>query len=260
MDTALVVASISGVVALASVVISARASRGQALLAAELERQTTALARDAARQDVMSRVRDPLSSAAFDLQSRIYNISRGGFLTFYTGGTPREQDYALHNTLYVFAQYFGWVEILRRRVQFLQLGEREDNRRVMLLLHDVSGRFASTTNRGSAFRLFRGEQRALGELIISPGADEHGCIGYVEFCRRLNNDQEFAGWFSSLDESIRTLGDEYSMEPRLIDIQHALVELIKFLDQEGERFPHHVTRLLPRPGAETPRPPSRESL
>ncbi|MER7404733.1 hypothetical protein ABT373_20100 [Streptomyces sp. NPDC000070] len=254
MSTELIVASMSGAVALVSVVISARASRRQALLAAELERQTAAYARDAARQDVMSRVRDPLLWAAYDLQSRIYNIARSqfGFLTlYYRDGTPQEREYARRNTLYVIAEYFCWVEILRQRVQFLDLGNREDNRKVVDLLHEVSNRFSADRNQGAGFRLFRGEQRAIGELMVSQVGDDQGCIGYAEFCRRLDTDQEFGAWFASLDEAIQELGTEFNVEPRLIEIQHTLIKLIKFLDQNGERFP--FTRELPRQRAETPR-------
>ncbi|MEV5733378.1 hypothetical protein [Streptomyces sp. NPDC052292] len=256
MSTDLLVAVISGAVALVSVAISAQASRRQTLHAAELERQTAALSRDVARQDVMSRVRDPLLWAAFELQSRVYNITRSqfGFLTlYYKEGTPREREYALRNTLYVFAQYFGWVEILRQRIQFLNLGEQEYNRKVMELLHEVSGKFSSDTNRGTGFRLFRGEQRALGELLISPDRGEQNCIGYVDFCHRLETDRDFAAWFTSLDESIRHLGDEYYIESRLISVQRALVQLINFLDPDGERFPQHGMRALPEQRAEAPR-------
>ncbi|MGW8399277.1 hypothetical protein ACWGLP_21745 [Streptomyces lydicus] len=254
MSTELVVASISGAVALVSVVISARASRRQALLAAELERQAAALARDVARQDVMSRVRDPLLWAAYDLQSRIYNIARSqfGFLAlYYKDGNPQERKYARLNTLYVIAEYFCWVEIIRRRVQFLDLGNREDNRKVVGLLHEVSNGFNADRNQGPGFRLFRGEQRAIGELMISEDGDSPGCIGYAEFCRRLDADQEFCAWFNSLDEAIQLLGNEFYVESRLIEIQHTLIKLIKFLDEGGERFP--FTRQLPRQRAGRPR-------
>ncbi|MFE2038181.1 hypothetical protein ACFXBB_34085 [Streptomyces scopuliridis] len=217
MSTELVVASISGAVALVSVVISARASRRQALLTVGLDRQIAALARDAARQDVMSRVREPLLWAAYDLQSRISNIARSrfGFLTlYYKDGTPQEREYARRNTTYVIAEYFCWVEILRRRVQFLDLGNREDNRTVVDLLHEISNRFSSDRNQGAGFRLFRGEQRTLGDLMISQDGDEQGCIRYAEFCRRLDTDEEFGAWFASLNEAIQKLGNEFYVEPR----------------------------------------------
>ncbi|MFJ5268268.1 hypothetical protein [Streptomyces sp. NPDC088358] len=203
----------------------------------------------------MSRARDPLLLAAFELQSRIYNIARSrfGFLTlYYKEGTPREREYALHNTLYVFAQYFAWVEILRRQIHFLDLGKQEYNRKVMESLHEVSDQFSSDTNRGTGFRLFRGEQRALGELMISSDGGEPNCIGYVDFCNRLDAEQDFSAWFTSLEESIQHIGNEYYSESRLISVQHVLVGLIGLLDPDSERFPQHGTRALPEQRAEAP--------
>ncbi|MET9294274.1 hypothetical protein [Streptomyces sp. NPDC003077] len=255
MSTELIVASVSGAVALLSAVLSvvlgARSSRRQAELAARLERQTAALAREAGRRDLMHRVRDPLLWAAFDLQSRIYNIARSqnGFLALcYLDGTPREREYARRNTLFVFAEYLGWVEILRRRVRFLDLGVREENREVVDLLHRVATVLNSNAHDSRAFRIFRGEQRAIGESVITDEGGETGCIGYAEFCRRLDSDPAFADWFGQLDADVRELGEDPRPLPRLVELQHVLMDLITFLDPQGERFPAHLTRRLPEEG------------
>jgi hypothetical protein len=53
----------------------------------------------------MSRYREPLVRAAYDLQSRLFNTLRQdqrGFLAKYVvGGDPKEQEYARENTLHV---------------------------------------------------------------------------------------------------------------------------------------------------------------
>ena len=70
----------------------------------------------------MSRYREPLLRAASDLQSRIYDIVGQKFLACHLQqGGPADQEYACRNTMFVFAEYLGWVEILRRGVQFLDL-------------------------------------------------------------------------------------------------------------------------------------------
>ncbi|MFG3258293.1 hypothetical protein [Streptomyces sp. NPDC048172] len=239
MSVELFLAISSGVVALASAVLSSRSSRGQALLSARLQEQAEARTRDEAREDVMSRYRDPLLWAAFDLQARVFNFARGpeAFLTlFYERGTPREREYALRNTLFVFAEYLGWVEILRRRVQFLDLGDRADNRRLVELLDGIS----STFNYGGAsFRLFRGEQRAIGESVITPGEGD-ACIGYAEFSRRLDDDPTFAAWYAGLTDSLREFAAHPVPHDRLLRLQHALIDLIDFLDPHVERFPSHI--------------------
>ncbi|MFE1313625.1 hypothetical protein [Streptomyces sp. NPDC058755] len=128
MSTELLVASLSGAVALVSVLISTRGARKQALLTAELE-----------QRDVMARHRDPLLWAAFDLQSRLFNIvDRRFLLAYYANGSERKRAYASRSTLHVLAEYLGQVELLRRRIQFLDLGNRHVNRTIVGHLMTIS--------------------------------------------------------------------------------------------------------------------------
>lgn len=65
---------------------------------------------------MMSQVRDPLLWAAFDLQSRIFNIVDQFFLrAYFLHGSEEERAYAKRSTVFVFAQYLAWMEIVRRR-------------------------------------------------------------------------------------------------------------------------------------------------
>ncbi|MET7641328.1 hypothetical protein [Streptomyces sp. NPDC005438] len=247
MNTELWVASVSGAVALVSALISVRAARGQTLLAAELERRATERREEAERQDVMGRHRDPLLWAAYDLQSRLTNIVRHRFLDkFYARGTEWQRRYAVRSTLHVLAECLGQVELLRRRVQFLDLGNRQDNRTVMNRLTDVGAVLSDSRDRDSPLMIFRSTQRALGELVI----DGDGCIGYAEFCRRLEQDAWFAEWFEPPAEEVRRLAavsgpDAYR---RLVRLQNALLDLIDFLDPETERFPDRNRTRLPLTG------------
>ncbi|MFD7495446.1 hypothetical protein ACFV8T_23985 [Streptomyces sp. NPDC059832] len=140
MGVELVVAGISGVVALAGVALSGRATRKQALPSAELAPGSARRARSEQRQDVMSRYRDPLLRAAFDPQSRPENMAvrEVCFLTtHYAWNSPHTREYARRSTLFVLTEYLGRVEIIRLRVRFLDLGDREDNRRIVALFFEV---------------------------------------------------------------------------------------------------------------------------
>ncbi|WP_331446823.1 hypothetical protein [Streptomyces xanthochromogenes] len=244
MNTELVVASLSGVVALGGAWFSARSSRRQALLAHELESRTT-------QQDLMGRHRDPLLWAAFDLQSRLYNIVDRGFLrVYFRDGSDRERAYARRSTLYVLGEYLGRVEILRRGVQFLDLGDSTLNRRIVghftaisnVLNNDGGG---NTRFLDGHFIVFRSDQRAIGELMLA--ADGISCLGYVEFCRRLDEDAEFAEWFGPLSDSVEVVARAAEVPYRLIALQHALMDLIDLLDPRAERFPDHRRSRLGRP-------------
>jgi len=69
---------------------------------------------------------EPLIAAAFDLQTRLYSIVQHNFLK----AAAVERGYAEPSTLWLIAQYFAWVEILRREVQYLDVGVEKHNRTI----------------------------------------------------------------------------------------------------------------------------------
>jgi len=212
--------------------------------------------------DYMSRYRDALLWAAFDLQSRLYNILRGyevsrrpgqkGVLqAFLVEGTERQASYFKRSTAFVFAEYLGWVEIFRRDLQFLDLGDSATNRQTMLLLHKISGILNSaSTSDTECFRIFRADQRALGELMIEadskPG--ERRCLGYAAFCTMLAAGGASAEWGQELLDNVELAAHEPDMaRERLTRLQHQLIDLIDLLDPGGQRFPaEQCSRFAPR--------------
>jgi hypothetical protein len=136
------------------------------------------------------------------------------------------------------------VEILRRGVQFLDLGDVRRNQLLVERLEAI-GTILSTDRQfqGAIPRMFRGEQRAVGELMMQPAqAGEEGavgqCIGYAAFNARLDQDPAFAHWFAPLERDIRQLAtDPAPNHRRLVAMQQALLDLIDFLDDPPTRFP-----------------------
>lgn len=78
----------------------------------------------------------------YDLQSRLFNILRGGVLTFITGGDQRERSYVIDNTVFLIGQYLCWTELTRREIQYIDLGKDEETRRLQRLqdtIYDLWG-------------------------------------------------------------------------------------------------------------------------
>jgi len=198
----------------------------------------------------MARYRDPLLWSVHDLRSRVRTILDEEFLTRYLAkgedpildtGDTFMKPYALRHTMFVLAEYLGWVEILRRRVGFLDLGNRRLNRRLVELLSRIR-RALFATDLGTMFHVPTGHQRAIGELMITSDADDGGqgwrCIGFAHFCSQLDTDRRFAAWFERLNQGIL----QYSSQPepddgRLRELNLKLTELIDFLDPDLTRFP-----------------------
>jgi hypothetical protein len=164
--------------------------------------------------------RDPLLRAAFDLQSRLYNIIVRNFTAYIRSPDAANRSYAVDTTLWYFAHYLGWVEILRREVQFLDLGTARRNKELQTRLAAISGALASDRleyeprrarrkarrktpasdpEQGEAARataapapskpsfvVFRADQRAIGEAMVTERQHPEetkrlDCLNYGEF-------------------------------------------------------------------------------
>jgi hypothetical protein len=95
------------------------------------------------------------------------------------------------------------------------------------------------------FCIFRGDQRAIGEIMIADG--EITCIGYAEFCSRMETDPPFSQWIASLSVHIEQLPSANHPHPRLVALQNQLIDLINLLDPESARgYPTWSLALIAR--------------
>lgn len=208
----------------------------------------------------MARYRDPLLWAVHDLHSRLLTITADDFLgRFLVAGDDDMRSYARRHTMFVLAEYLGWVEIVRRSIGFLDLGDHQRNQRLVEHLSTIR-RVLFAVDLSPVFHVPNGYQRAIGELMIiqDPTPEGRGwrCIGFAELCVRLDSDESFAEWFKSLDSSIV----EYANHPetghdRLLELDHQLTDLIDFLDPTKVRFPlrhQERSRYLPTQRGEAP--------
>jgi hypothetical protein len=225
MSVGVIVALISAVVALASALISVYAQFGLARYQTKKQAEAT-----------LAKYREPLIYAAHELQSRFYNIHQQRFLQkYYLSNDDLEKEYALESTLYVIAQYFSWTEILRRDVQFLNLGEVEATRNLAQQQERIGILFHSDApHLGSLLRLFRAEQRAIGECMITSQGDTASCRGYASFVE--DKSENLRRWFVRLGQDVDAMARAPAKSVRLVQLQHALVDLIDFLDPDHMRF------------------------
>jgi hypothetical protein len=204
--------------AVVSALVAVRQSRMDERLA-RLNRQLDAEVR---AEEVLTRYRQPLAAAAFDLQARLHNVLRLGFVETFGGDHPLGRE-AARTTLFRFAQYFGWSEIVRRDVQFLSFADDDESREVARLQARISEHFLDSGT-GHAMMIWRDEQRAIGERMI---VEEHGtvlCMGYARFSDCC--DTLFGPWLERLWREL----PEPSAHARLRNVQHALLDLVEQLD------------------------------
>jgi hypothetical protein len=248
MDRELVVVVLAALVSVASAALSVFAGLRTTQTGHRLAMEREERLRQLQLADVVSRFREPMLQAAIDLQSRLFNIVQKRFLQRYYFTSESEREYAVSNTLFVVAEYLAWVEILRREIQYLDLGDIEENRALATLLERITTLFLSDAT-DDPFRLFRGEQRAIGELMLvtrlSDGRVDLDCLGYAAFIEKLD-DARFARWFARLRDDIEHLAQGDDMRDRRIrQIQHALIDLIDFFDRDRTRVPESRRQKLP---------------
>jgi len=235
MDTAIVTAIIAAIVAIISAVISIVGQFRVTKLNAKLAEQRESREKRQQAEEIISKYREPLAHSAYDLQAKLFNIMRQGLLqVYYVKGSESEREYTLQNTLYVIAQYLCWREIIRKEIQFFDLGEVESTRKLTELMDQVQMLFL-TDGLNPVFRIFRGEQRAIGEKMIISEDGRQSCLGYASFVE--NKDDSFRRWFRQLEKDVDLLSkDLLTHSERLIHLHHALIDLINYLDPNCVRF------------------------
>jgi hypothetical protein len=236
------VADTSGMVSLVGAVISA----GAAVTTVVLTRRAAVRDRRVAAAELALRYREPLLHAAFNLQTRLYNIaspSHAFLQRFLTNGTPAEAEYARLNTVYLIGQHLCWSEILRREGQFIDPSDLRRDREVMACMEQVREVLSDSIKiTDPVLRVFRGEQRAIGEVLLTKTdnpSDRVGprwdCLGYAAFVKALD-DKDTARWFTTLLADVDRLADGLDEHrARLVALQHALLKLINLLDPDGDR-------------------------
>ena len=237
MDVAIWVA----LVGIAGTLVNAAYTRRVSAKVAERDRERT---KAEEVEQLFRRYRDPLLRASFDLQSRMYNIIAQRFMeTYHVDDRPDAQEYARENTLFVLAEFLGWVEILRREVRFLDVGVEARNRTWTEHLKDV--RNALQSNRfDPVLQVLNGQQRAIGEVMIVPVESPHDgsprleTMGYAAFVLKRRDDTDFARWFDRLGRDVALLSREPGRHTDpLVSLQRALIDLLDFLDPDCERLP-----------------------
>ena len=191
MDTALVVARISGAVALASVGLSTWTQ----LRVTKQERRSEA-------KVALDRYRGPLLDAAWLLGDRLDNIRNHGFFVYLSSDSGRAPEARL-TTLFRFAYYLGWREYVRIQVQLLRFENEEDTRLAAAFLSDITRTLASDGLDGQWAMLWLDEQRGIGELMTEqlPGSS-FIVRGHAAFSRDYNT--IFAEWMGRFADDLFT--------------------------------------------------------
>ena len=150
--------------------------------------------------------------------------------------------------MWLIGQFLAWIELVRRDVQVIDLGDLRKTAALQGRLLEVSGFMSTTSGSIDGFpKVFRGEQRAIGELMVVDRTvgeqNRNDCIGYADFTKRIA-DRHFRKPFTDLEATLDLWMSadpkttNYTGGNRLVLVQRALIDLIDFLDPDWVRFPN----------------------
>jgi hypothetical protein len=160
-------------------------------------------------------------------------------------------------TIFVFGQYFSWVWILRRQVQYLKFSTDKRTQRLAKALGLIRDAFLSRANdkHRHYFMLWSGQQMAIGEVmsIADENSKELVCIGFAQFEARYSSgneeDKKFRQWFKPIEDGIEHLKGHRveAVFDRLARIQHLLLFLIEILDPKKLAVQSRIEPVRRRP-------------
>jgi hypothetical protein len=139
-----------------------------------------------------------LAFVAEELSSRIGNILGGEFLDAYGRGAYQQE--AIQTTLFRFAQYFGWSEIVRRYTRDPDPRHVERAQRIQELQGEVAQIFSTDNYSRGGFMIWREAQHAVGELMITRDEDIVDTMGAAQFVAKIDR---FRPWMSRMEDMIR---------------------------------------------------------
>ena len=185
---------------------------------------------------------EPLINAAYELQSRIYNIKCNNFTHYLMNGTERDKEYFIYSTAYIFIQYFAYSELFLSNIKNTFFFQDEKINKITLIQDDITRLFSSDNHTlEKEFRIFSVEKRSLGFYLI---IERKYILQYNDFIEKFKS--------SPIDLVNYLIDDVQSLQyfdraplVRLTRIQHKLVELINSVDPKCRRFPEGIRRKIP---------------
>lgn len=190
--------------------------------------------RSAESKALTNKYRDPLTLSAFDLQSRLFGLVDGNLLVYLQNNSKR--TLVKSYTAFLVGQYFSWVYIFRRQAQFLRFSTDSKNKELNQIMDSITKEFIDDTPREKLFMLWKGQQMAIGEVMTLCEDGQLYCMGFAQFTKKYEDDEDFRQWFKSIDEDVLLLDQalrENNPEAanKLRRLQHLLIDLVSLLDK-----------------------------
>jgi hypothetical protein len=171
------------------------------------------------------------------------------------GSWPMTKRHYLVGTMYMLSRYFCWVEILKRKVRFLEFGDEAKTSAFNYHLKRIERMFAETdlqkhaTDKISTDKpLFQLMQVEIGECLRVETSGEDQCMSFHDFRRGYDDALSVNEGLQHLETLV--LGSMSDAKSnfcliRLILVCNALLDLILFLNKDRNLSPPEKLERIP---------------
>jgi hypothetical protein len=152
----------------------------------------------AAARRIIDTQLDPLLKAADELQGKLRSLAEEDFRDFRALPNPITQRRDLVNlcsTLYLFAQFWGRLEILRRESFHADLARNEKGAVLLRYLRSLESRRVRLVDRAW--------QRAIGECVIDETGDKAEVMQFKSFVEQFEAEAGLREWLQPLERILR---------------------------------------------------------
>lgn len=192
---------------------------------------------------------DPLLKSADELHGKLRSLAEEDFADF--KGLPKtdlslSQLVDLCSTLYLFAQFWARLEILRRESFHAELSATKEGDLLLKFLRSLESRRIRLVDRAW--------QRAIGELLIQRAGDRQDLVYFSNFVERFETGGQLRRWLLPLEETLRgtsegTAKDRQRVRQRVLQygvIVHALIDTLDPKHRTTRERPGYANKLTRR--------------
>lgn len=204
-------------------------------------------------REISRKYRDPIVLAALDLCNRLDLICKDwppDFLdsrllkvtnakpSLSTAVDTHFNQYMLISSVYRLCAFLGWIELFRQDTALLDpdsgLAPSKVRGAIYALRNDLAEGELTTASDWEQWHdavIYREEQRAIGEIMISSDDSDKAVIGYAEFCESFPRDSEKSRvrWINSA--SMLFLDPKAEKDFRQIRMKHIIVHLVDLVER-----------------------------
>lgn len=186
-------------------------------------------------KDLIDKHIDPILKSADELVGKLRSLAQSDFKEIVQKSVPANKEleewFPYLEILYLFAQFWSRIQILRIDGVFVNLGSDKRGKQLLSFFRTLESKKTRVVSRAW--------QRGIGESLMEYGDNGHRNITFKEFTERFLAEQQYTRWYYPLISTISNINNTSEKQRLLVYgvIIHALIETL----DEG----HLVTRNRP---------------